>query len=108
MHRRDFFRLAGAASALPFVPSLRRSFGESLAPSFALARAPLVFPPSVRPVNLALDARVRTVDIAPGVPAEVWSSGNGPIGMTIETRIAESVQITLTIVLPELTILHWH
>ena len=113
MHRRDFFRLAGAAGALPFVPSLRRAVAEPLDPTLAvrrapLARAPLRFPAAVRPTNLALTARVRTVEVAPGVPAEVWTPGDGPIGPTIDTRTGETARIAFDNALPESTILHWH
>jgi len=108
MHRRDFFRLAGAASAFPFIPALQRSFAAPRARSATLIRAPLTFPSTVSPTDLSLSARVHTVEIAPGVSAEVWSAGDGPVGPTIDTRTGETARITFDNALPEPTILHWH
>ena len=48
------------------------------------------------------------VEIAPGVPVEAWSPGDGPVGPTIRVRTGDTARITLENALNEPTILHWH
>lgn len=119
MDRRQFVALSSAAGLASFaarsalapvitdgarllralgLPEIRRSF----------ERAPLVMPPSVSADGLTLRAAARKVDIAPGVPVEAWTPGDGPVGPTIRVRTGDTVRITLENALSEPTILHWH
>lgn len=112
MHRREFLELAAASAALPLTHSLEEPLrvlsGRRRPPAPPLARAPLVFPHVVVPNDLTLTARARMVEIAPGVPVEAWSPGDGPVGPTIRTRTGDTARIRLDNALPEPTILHWH
>ncbi len=119
MDRREFLTLAGtvgAASlarplgALPIASDVRTSV-DALGAHVArprVARAPLVLPRVVSPADLTLRAGVRSVEIAPGVRAQAWSPGDGPVGPTIRTRTGDTARIRLENALPESTILHWH
>ncbi len=115
MDRRHFITLTGAAglasltSPSPFADAARHLQTRGrLAPRGPFARAPLQIPPDVSADGLTLRAAVRRVEIAPGVPVEAWSVGDGPVGPTIRVRTGDSARITLENALPEPTILHWH
>jgi FtsP/CotA-like multicopper oxidase with cupredoxin domain len=119
MDRRQFLArtsvagLATLASRTAFAATLtdgwrvRRALGiTELRPVFA--RAPLRMPPSVSADGLTLRAAARRVEIAPGVPVEAWTPGEGPVGPTIRVRTGDTARITLENALSEPTILHWH
>ncbi len=119
MDRRQFLAhssvagLATLASRTAFAATLtdggrvRRALGiPELRPVFE--RAPLRMPPSVSADGLTLRAAARRVEIAPGVPVEAWSPGDGPVGPTIRVRTGDTARITLENALNEPTILHWH
>jgi FtsP/CotA-like multicopper oxidase with cupredoxin domain len=52
-------------------------------------------PPSVSADGLTLRAAARRVEIAPGVPVEAWTPGEGPVGPTIRVRTGDTARITL-------------
>ena len=115
MDRRQFVALTSAAglasltSRSAFVDGARilRTLGVTeLPPPFE--RAPLRMPTTVSADGLTLRASAHRVEIAPGVPVEVWSPGDGPVGPTIRVRTGDTARITLENALREPTILHWH
>jgi FtsP/CotA-like multicopper oxidase with cupredoxin domain len=116
MDRRQFVALSSAAglasltSRSAFVDDgarLLRTLGVSeVRPPFE--RAPLRMPTTVSADGLTLRAAARRVEIAPGVPVEAWSPGDGPVGPTIRVRTGDTARITLENALHEPTILHWH
>jgi blue copper oxidase len=115
MDRRQFITLTGAAGLASLTsPALFADAVRPLpmrgrsAPRGPFARAPLHIPPEVSADGLALRAAVRRVAIAPGVPVEAWSVGDGPVGPTIRVRTGDTARITLENALPEPTIVHWH
>jgi FtsP/CotA-like multicopper oxidase with cupredoxin domain len=119
MDRRQFLAhtsvagVAALASRTAFAATLtdggrlRRALGlPDLPPPFE--RAPLRMPPRVTADGLTLRAAARRVEIAPGVPVEAWTPGEGPVGPTIRVRTGDTARITLENALSEPTILHWH
>ncbi len=115
MDRRQFVALTSAAgfasltSRSAFVDGARllRTLGvPDVRPPFE--RAPLQMPTTVSADGLTLRAAARRVEIAPGVPVEAWSPGDGPVGPTIRVRTGDTARITLENALHEPTILHWH
>ncbi|MEO6878492.1 MAG: multicopper oxidase domain-containing protein, partial [Gemmatimonadaceae bacterium] len=115
MDRRQFVALASAGglasltsrSAFVDRAGLLRSLGiPEVSPPFE--RAPLLMPTTVSANGLTLRAAPRQVEIAPRVPVEAWSPGDGPVGPTIRVRTGDTASITLENALPEPTILHWH
>jgi FtsP/CotA-like multicopper oxidase with cupredoxin domain len=115
MNRRHFVAgtcaagFASLTSRSPLVDGagMLRALGFSEIPS-RVERAPLQLPATVSANGLTLRAAVRHVEIEPGVTAEVWSPGDGPVGPTIRVRTGDLARITLENRLPEPTILHWH
>lgn len=121
MHRRDFLEMVAACSAAPlaarltppFVPPRVRPQSDLTTldhPSRipGVGRAPLVLPREVDVKSLTLRASAHDVEIAPGVHAEAWSPGVGPVGPTIRARTGDLAQIRFENQLPESSILHWH
>ncbi len=111
MRRRSFVKSAAGLSALAFSGALREvriPGNHSAAGSLPPIRSPLDFPPVVSADNLVLNARVQSVQVAPGVQAIAWSPGTGPVGPTIRVRQGETARIKLNNALNEPTILHWH
>ncbi|MDQ8158528.1 MAG: multicopper oxidase family protein [Gemmatimonadota bacterium] len=115
MDRRHFLSL-GSAAGLAVVAHRGPALEAAMAAYHAkrprrhphLDRALLRPPPEVSAANLTLRAAARRVEIAPGVPVEVWSPGDGPVGPTIRARTGDTATITLENALAEPTILHWH
>ena len=113
MDRRQFIALGSVAglstlaSRTPFAATLSNSARLPDIP-LPFERAPLRMPPTVSADALTLRAAARRVEIAPGVPVEAWSPGEGPVGPTIRVRTGDTARITLENALSEPTILHWH
>ena len=119
MDRRQFLAhtsvagLAALASRTAFAATLtdggrlRRVLGLSER-SLPFERAPLRMPVTVSADGLTLRTAARRVEIAPGVPVEAWTPGEGPVGPTIRVRTGDTARITLENALSEPTILHWH
>ncbi|MBL0172234.1 MAG: multicopper oxidase family protein [Gemmatimonadaceae bacterium] len=108
MHRRTFLEVVGGAGAL----SLTRPMSALLAPydawTPALERAPLILPPVLSGGDLTLTATAHTINVAPGVKADVWSVGDGPLCPTIRMRTGDTTRIRFENMLPEPSILHRH
>ncbi|HQW67564.1 MAG TPA: multicopper oxidase domain-containing protein [Gemmatimonadales bacterium] len=113
MLRRDFLTTAAAAAAL--------ARGRDLAALFRDERAPLIMPPTVRPVDQLLRGVVAKAEIAPGKQATVWSvtaqSRQGAptaktaaprVAPTLRMRTGERASLTFENQLPQHSILHWH
>ncbi len=107
MDRRSFLATTGAVGLASLLPRGAFASGQPL-PDVRFDRAPLLMPPSVSAQGLTLRAAARRVEIAPGVPVEAWSPGEGPVGPTIRARTGDTATITLENALSEPTILHWH
>jgi len=131
LNRRDFFKLAGAASAGIALSSVSNvamaALPEIISAEQADTRAPL-YPETGRPYqpvvtlngwslpwrmnngvkefHLVAEPVVR--EIAPGMKAHLWGYNGQSPGPTIEVVEGDQVRIFVTNRLPEKTSIHWH
>jgi len=131
MNRRDFFKVAGAASAGVALSSVSKvalaALPEIISAEKADTQAPL-HPDTGRPYNpvvtlngwslpwrmnngvkefhLVAEPVVR--EIAPGMKAHLWGYNGQSPGPTIEVVEGDRVRIFVTNRLPEKTSIHWH
>ena len=61
-----------------------------------------------RVVEVRLDARVATVEIAPGVTVQAWTYDGGIPGPLIRVRVGDRLVVRFTNHLPQPTTVHWH
>jgi FtsP/CotA-like multicopper oxidase with cupredoxin domain len=59
-------------------------------------------------VEIHLDARVETVEIAPGVTIPAWTYDGGIPGPLIRVRVGDRLVVRFTNHLPQPTTVHWH
>jgi FtsP/CotA-like multicopper oxidase with cupredoxin domain len=108
MQRRHFLELVGGAGAL----SLTRPMSALAAPhdlwTPSRTRTPFHIPPVLSANDLTLTARAHSINVAPGVKAEAWSIGDGPLCPTIRMRAGDTTRVRFENMLPEPSILHWH
>ncbi len=64
--------------------------------------------PDPRVVEVNLEARVATVELLPGKPAELWTYDGGLPGPMIEVNVGDTLKVHFTNHLPEPTTIHWH
>ncbi|MBZ4420657.1 multicopper oxidase family protein [Myxococcus sp. RHSTA-1-4] len=64
--------------------------------------------PSPGIVEVALEARLATREILPGVRTEVWTYNGGIPGPTLRARRGDRLVVRFTNHLPEPTTVHWH
>lgn len=97
------FLLLGAGCQSPTdviaIPPNEGAFDAPVAPD--LDPAPDV-------VEVVLEARLASVEIAPGRSIEMWTYEGGVPGPTIEARAGDLVRVRFTNSLPEATTIHWH
>ena len=61
-----------------------------------------------RIVEVALEARVATVETAPGRPVEAWTYNGGLPGPLIRVRVGDRLVVRFSNQLPQPTTVHWH
>lgn len=64
--------------------------------------------PDPHVVEINLDARVASVEIAPGIRADAWTYDGGLPGPLIRAHVGDRVIVHFTNHLPEPTTVHWH
>jgi FtsP/CotA-like multicopper oxidase with cupredoxin domain len=64
--------------------------------------------PDSRVVEVQLDARVATVEIAPGLSVPAWTYDGGIPGPLIRVRVGDRLVVRFTNHLPQPTTVHWH
>jgi FtsP/CotA-like multicopper oxidase with cupredoxin domain len=64
--------------------------------------------PDPRIVEINLDARVASVEIAPGVTVNAWTYDGGVPGPLIRLRVGDRLVVRFTNHLPQPTTVHWH
>jgi FtsP/CotA-like multicopper oxidase with cupredoxin domain len=86
--------------------------GESLQPAgwdsgLRLAEAPDINP-DPRILEIALDARVASVEIGEGLRVDAWTYNGGLPGPLIRARVGDRLIVHFTNHLPQPTTVHWH
>lgn len=64
--------------------------------------------PQPNVVEVYLEAKVSTHELAPGVMTELWTYNGFFPGPTIEAKVGDTVRVRLANKLPEATTIHWH
>src|SRR6187431_1134304 len=64
--------------------------------------------PDPRIVEINLDARLASVEIAPGVTVNAWTYDGGVPGPLIRVRVGDRLVVRFTNHLPQPTTVHWH
>ena len=64
--------------------------------------------PDPRIVELTLEARVASLEIAPGVRSDAWTYNGGLPGPLIRARRGDRVIVHFSNTLPQATTVHWH
>src|SRR3990170_5009099 len=64
--------------------------------------------PDPRIVEVTLDARVSSLEIAPGVRTDAWTYNGGLPGPLIRARRGDRLIVHLSNTLPQSTTVHWH
>ncbi len=59
-------------------------------------------------VEVDLDARIASVEVAPGVRADAWTYNGGIPGPLIQARVGDRLIVHFTNHLPQSTTIHWH
>jgi FtsP/CotA-like multicopper oxidase with cupredoxin domain len=64
--------------------------------------------PDPRVLEIAIEARIATVEIAPGVRVDAWTYNGGVPGPLVRLRVGERLVVHFTNTLPQPTTIHWH
>ncbi len=64
--------------------------------------------PAADVVEVALEAKVATVEYRPGVATEVWTYNGTVPGPMLRAKVGDTVVVHFTNHLPEATTIHWH
>ena len=59
-------------------------------------------------VEVALEARVATLEVLPGTTTDVWTYNGGLPGPLIHAKVGDTLQVHFQNSLPEETTIHWH
>src|SRR5215831_9247259 len=99
-----FALLASAAYAAPPPPSVQPSGWDR---DLKLREAPDLNPdPHI--VEVDLDARIASVEVAPGVRTNAWTYNGGIPGPLIRAHVGDRLIVHFTNHLPQPTTVHWH
>src|SRR6187402_191750 len=104
------FLVTAAAVVLFTAPPQARQ--ADAAPAGWQGAARLVEPPDLNPdpriVEVTLDARIATVETAPGHSFEAWTYNGTLPGPLIRVRVGDRLIVRFTNHLPQPTTVHWH
>jgi FtsP/CotA-like multicopper oxidase with cupredoxin domain len=106
-----FTRLLPAAMLLFAAPALASSAPSLQPPGWdrdLKLREAVDLNPDPKVVEINLDARIASVEVAPGVRADAWTYDGGIPGPLIRAHVGDRVIVHFTNHLPQPTTLHWH
>jgi FtsP/CotA-like multicopper oxidase with cupredoxin domain len=107
-----FTRLLPAAAMLLFAGPALASAAPSVQPPGwdrdLKLREAVDLNPDPKVVEINLDARIASVEVAPGVRADAWTYDGGIPGPLIRAHVGDRVIVHFTNHLPQPTTVHWH